>query len=53
MQIFADFADFRLFPENKAFGKRRFSQKTTDFRRKPQEPAENRRLAFVPLDSSP
>ena len=43
------FADSRLFLESKAFGKHRFSQKTADFRRKPQEPAENRRLAFVPL----
>ena len=56
-EIFADFslifADSRLFLENKAFGKRRFSQKTADFsqdfRRKPQDPAENRSLAFVPL----
>ena len=50
------FADSRLFLENKAFGKRRFSQKTLIFagnRRKPKEPAENRRLACVPLGSSP
>ena len=38
-------ADSRLFLENKAFG-------NAD-RRKPQETAENRRLAFVPLGSSP
>ena len=54
------FADSRLFLENKAFGKRRFSQKTADFRRKPQEPAENRRkpqigvcpFRFVPLSAA-
>ena len=50
------FADSRLFLENEAFGKRRFSQKTADFRRKPLIFAgnrRNRRLAFVPLGSSP
>ena len=37
------FADSRLSYKNKAFGKRRFSQKTADFRRKPQIFAETRR----------
>ena len=37
------FADSRLFLENIAFGKRRLSQKTADFHRKPQKTAENRR----------
>ena len=54
------FADSRLFPENKAFGKRRFSQKTADFRRKPQKTAGTRRkpqigvcpLRFVPLSAA-
>ena len=52
-QIFADFCRFSPFLENEAFGNRRFSQKTVDCRRKPQEPAENRRLAFVFLGLSP
>ena len=59
-QIFADFCRFSSFPRNKAFGKRRFSQKTTDFRRKPQKTAGNRRkpqigvcpLRFVPLSAA-
>ena len=54
------FADSRLFPENEAFGKRRFSQKTADSRRKPQKPAGTRRkpqigvcpLRFVPLSAA-
>ena len=54
------FADSRLFLENKAFGKRRFSQKTADFRRKPQKTAGTRRkpqigicpLRFVPLSAA-
>ena len=37
------FADSRLFLENKAFGQRRFSQKTADFRRKPQKTGGTRR----------
>ena len=36
-------ADSRLFLENKAVGKRRFSQKTADFCRKPQNSAGTRR----------
>ena len=47
------FADSRLFLENQALGKRRFSQETADFRRKLQKTAGTRRLAFVPLGSSP
>ena len=52
------FADSRLFPENKAFGKRRFSQKTADFRRETAEKTAGTRrkpqigvcpLRFVPL----
>ena len=59
-QIFADLlADSRLLLENKAFGKRRFSQKTADFRRNPQKAAGTRRkpqigvcpLRFVPLSA--
>ena len=58
--IFADFCRFSFFLENKAFGKRRFSQKTADFRRKPQETAGTRRklqigvcpLRFVPLSAA-
>ena len=54
------FADSRLFLENKAFGKRRFSQKTADFRRKPQKIAGTRRkprigvcpLRFVPFSAA-
>ena len=54
------FADSRLFLENEAFGKRRFSQKTADFRRKPQKTAGTRRkpqigvcpLRFVPLSAA-
>ena len=54
------FADSRPFLENKAFGKRRFSQKTIDFRRKPLIFAGNRRkpqigvcpLRFVPLSAA-
>ena len=54
------FADSRLFLENKAFGKRRFSQKTADFRRKPQKAAGTSRkpqigvcpLRFVPLSAA-
>ena len=54
------FADSRLFIENKAFGKRIFSQKTTDFRRKLQKTAGTRRkpqigvcpLRFVPLSAA-
>ena len=54
------FADSRLFPENKAFGKRRFSQKTADFRREPQKTAGTRRkpqiavcpLRFVPFSAA-
>ena len=42
--LFADFRRFSLILpfslENKAFGKRRFSQKTTDFRRNPQKTAD-------------
>ena len=55
------FADSRLFLENKAFGKCRFSQKTADFRREPQKTAGTRRkpqigvcpLRFVPLSAAP
>ena len=43
------FADSRIFLENNAFGKRRFSKIFADFCRRPQKPAENRGLAFVPL----
>ena len=53
-------ADSRLSLENEAFGKRRFSQKTADFRRKPQKTAGTRRkpqigvcpLRFVPLSTA-
>ena len=59
-QIFADSRRFSLFPRNKAFGKRRFSQKTADFRRNPQKTAGTRRkpqigvcpLRFVPLSAA-
>ena len=51
------FADSRRFPENEAFGKRRFRRKPLIFKgnhRKPQEPAANRRLSlrFVPLSAA-
>ena len=54
------FADSRLSLENKAFGKRRFSQETADFCRKPQKTAGTRRkpqigvrpLRFVPLSAA-
>ena len=55
------FADSRLFLlENEASGKRRFSQKTADFRRKPQKTAGTRRkpqigvcpLGFVPSSAA-
>ena len=57
LQIFADFADSRLCLENKAVEKRRVSQKTADFCRKPQKTTGTRRkwqigvcpLRFVPL----
>ena len=49
LHIFTHFADSRLWQENKAFGKRRFLQKAAD---RMQEPAENRRLAFVPLSAA-
>ena len=54
------FADSRLFQENKAYGKRRFLQKATDFRREPQIFAGTCRkpqigvcpLRFVPLSAA-
>ena len=61
-QMFADFADSRLFLENKAFGKRkifaenrRFSQETTDFCRNPQRKLQIGvcPLRFVPLSAAP
>ena len=59
--IFADFCRFSPFLENEAFGKRRFSQRTADFRRKLQKTAGTRRkpqiggcrLRFVPFISAP
>ena len=53
-------ADSRLFLESKAFGQRRFPQKTTDFRRFSQKTAGTRRkpqisvcsLRFVPLSAA-
>ena len=50
------FADSRLFLETKHLGNADFRRNPLIFaenRRKSQEPAENRRLAFVPLGSSP
>ena len=57
------FADSRLFLQILAFSWKTKQLRNADFRRKPQifagsrrklqEPAENRRLAFVPLGSSP
>ena len=40
-------ADSRPFPENKAFGKRRFSQKTAGFRRKLQKTAGTHRKPHI------
>ena len=54
------FADSRFFVEKEASGKCRFSQKTADFRRKPQETEGIRRkpqigvcpLGFIPLNAA-
>ena len=48
-QIFADFCRFLGIT---ALQRRRFSQKTADFRRKPQETADFRRNPFVPFSLS-
>ena len=47
------FADSPFLLEIPAFGGRRFSQKTADFRRKPKIFAGNRRLGSVTLGPSP
>ena len=56
-QILADFSLTLAFSYrkqfNKAFGKRRFAQKTADFRRKPQETADwGLSLRFVPSSAA-
>ena len=51
-QIFADFCRFSLFLGIIAFRRRRFSQETADFRRKPQKTADFRRNWFVPFTLS-
>ena len=47
--VFADFCRFSLFLGIIAFRRRRFSQETADFRRKPQKTADFRRNRFVPF----